>query len=406
VLNGSSRGSSAAIARTRRTLLLCEITLAVILLIATGLTMRSLSRLLDVRPGFEPEHAVTVSVALPAAAYPNNAARQAFVVEAERRLSEIPGVTAAGATSQLPLTGSGPLSPYAYNEQTARAWESLTADGRAISPGYFAAMGTQLIAGRTFDERDARPGAPRVIIVDRTIAARAWPGIDPIGRKLQVAPNPAPESFAEVVGVVENVRGEDIRREIRGQIYSPYATIGAPRLAFVVRTTEDPDRLLRTVEDAIHGIDAGVPAVARPLGALVIDQLAEVRFSAFLLAMFGTIAVVLVAVGLYGVMSYTVSQRTREFGIRLALGESAGRLSRGIFADTARLLALGLAIGTVIAYRLGHVAQSLVFGVSTYDLSLIVGAAAIVISLVGFLGAAFPTRAAIRVSPLEAMRAE
>src|SRR5262249_37583073 len=156
---------------------------------------------------------------LPAARYGLPEARLTFFRTMEERLRAIPGVTDVGLVSQLPLTGSGPLSPYAYNEATARNWESETSDGRNVSPAYFKTMGTRLVGGRFFDQHDADPHGPAVIIVDDTMAARAWPGQNPIGKRLQVAPNGSANMFAEVVGVVEHIRMHDVSRAVRPQIY-------------------------------------------------------------------------------------------------------------------------------------------------------------------------------------------
>src|SRR6185436_12979251 len=174
---------------------------------------------------------LTFRIALPLAKYTTGPARIAFLRRLESEIRAVPGVTEVGYASQLPLTGSGPLSPYAYNEATARNWESETSDGRSVSPAYFRAMGTRLLAGRVFDEHDA--GGPPIVIVDETMAARAWPGENPIGKRLQVAPNGSPNPFAEVVGVVEHIRMHDLSRAVRPQIYTPAG--GLVRMGVVIR---------------------------------------------------------------------------------------------------------------------------------------------------------------------------
>ena len=195
-----------------------EMALALVLLIGAGLMIRSFAALQQVRPGFDPAGVLTFRMALPIAKYTNPQMRLALLRQTEEQIRAIPGVTEVGFTSQLPLTGSGPLSPFAYNEATARNWESETSDGRNVSPAYFRAMGTRLLAGRVFDQHDTPQ--QRRIIIDETLAARAWPGENAVGKRLQVGPNGAPNNFAEVIGVVEHIRAHDLSRPVRPQIYN------------------------------------------------------------------------------------------------------------------------------------------------------------------------------------------
>src|SRR5262245_12192820 len=216
---GSATGAQV---RLRSVLMIGEMALALVLLIGAGLMIRSFAALQQVRPGFDPSGVLTFRMAMPPAKYPRADARLALIRQMDQRLRAIPGVTDVGFTTQLPLTGSGALTPYAYNEATARNWESETSDGRNVSPAYFRAMGTRLLAGRFFDDHDiGNSQAHPVIIVDETLAARAWPDQPAVGKRLQVAPDGAPNRFAEVVGVVEHVRAHDLARAVRGQIYRP-----------------------------------------------------------------------------------------------------------------------------------------------------------------------------------------
>src|SRR5262245_61070203 len=201
-LKAASSSATAAQARMRNLLVIAEIALSVVLVVGAGLLIRSFLGLQQVRPGFQSERVLTFQLALPRVAYTNSDARRQFTRVLEERLRALPGVEAVGFVSQLPLTGSGPLSPYAYDESTARNWESATADGRVASPDYFRAMGTRLVAGRFFtaDER------PNVIIIDETLAARAFPGRSAVGQQLQVSPTGSPNMYSEVIGVIEHMR--------------------------------------------------------------------------------------------------------------------------------------------------------------------------------------------------------
>jgi putative ABC transport system permease protein len=198
-------------------LVVAEVALSLMLLIGAGLMIRSFASLQQVRPGFEPEGLITFNLSLPGSKYEDEAARRVFYRELKDKLLGLPGVVSVGATSQLPLTGSGSLQPYAYDEKTARNWESVTADDREVSPDFFPSLGTRLMAGRFFTEHDAE-NERQVIVIDTTLAERVWPDGNAVGEQLQIGPTGSDEPFAEVVGVVEHVRLLDLRVDVRPQI--------------------------------------------------------------------------------------------------------------------------------------------------------------------------------------------
>jgi putative ABC transport system permease protein len=208
-LKAGARSGTGDRRRARNLLIMAEVALSVVLLVGAGLLIRSFLALQRVNPGFDASDVLTFELSMPSGKYPNGASRRAFFRDLTGRLEALPGVKSVGLVSQLPLTGSGPLSPFAYNEETARNFESVTADGRNVSPTYFQTMNARLLAGRTFSDLDS-VGTPPVIIVDETLARLAWPGKSAVGKQLQLGPTGQPNNFAEVVGVVEHMRQHDL----------------------------------------------------------------------------------------------------------------------------------------------------------------------------------------------------
>jgi putative ABC transport system permease protein len=403
------RGGSRAHGRIRRLLIAGEVALSLVLLVGAGLLLRSMIMLQQVRPGFDAAHVTTFGVSLPIASYPNGRARNEFVRRMEAAIAALPGVEAVGATSQLPLTGSGALSPYAYDEQTAANWESATADGRSVSPGYFRAMGTRLLAGRFFDDRDIPdpnrpdPNLRRVIIVDELLAARAFPGQSAVGQRLQTRPTGDPQPFAEIVGVVEHIRLLDVRRPVRGQIYGAYARGTPTQMSVVVRASGETATLATALRQTMRSLDPTLPVTVRPMSEYVTKNLAQTRFSFLLMAVFAVLAVLLAGIGIYGVMAYAVGQRTKEIGIRMALGEEPARIRNRVVGDGMKLVAISLALGLAGAFLLARAQSALLFGVRASDPVTFVVAPSILVAI-AFLGSYLPARRAIRIDPLHALR--
>jgi putative ABC transport system permease protein len=400
----TGRGGTRVHSRMRRLLIAGEVALSLVLLVGAGLLLRSMIMLQQVRPGFDADRVTTFGVSLPLATYPDGQARVEFVRRIEGAIAALPGVEAVGGISQLPLTGSGPLSPYAYDEQTAANWESATADGRTVTPGYFRAMGTRLLAGRFFDERDgADPNGPRVIIVDELLAARAFPGQSAVGQRLQTRPNGEPQPFAEIIGVVEHVRLLDVRRPVRGQIYGAYRRGTPMRLAIVVRASGDAATLAGALRQTMRTLDPTLPVTVRPMSEYVTKNLAQTRFSFLLMAAFAVLAVLLAGIGIYGVMAYAVGQRTKEIGIRMALGEEPARIRNRVVGDGMRLVAISLVLGLAGAFLLARAQSALLFGVRASDPVTFLVAPLILVAI-AFLGCYLPARRAIRIDPLHALR--
>ncbi|HEX6107185.1 MAG TPA: ABC transporter permease [Gemmatimonadales bacterium] len=391
--------------RIRDVLIVAEVALSVVLLVGAGLLMRSFLALQGVRPGFEANDVLTFQLALPAARYPSDTAQLAFYQRLDERLRALPGVRTVAQVSKLPLTGSGTLQPFAFDEETARNWESVTADERVVSPGFFDAVDAGLVAGRAFTDRDAA-GAPRVAMVDETLARLAWPGENPVGKRLQVEPTGSEEPFVEIVGVVEHLRMNDLSRQTLPQIYWPLGQSAPSSVAYVIEAATEPAALGAAVRQAVAELDRDLP-VSRlaPMTDYVSANAAQRRFSLILMAALGGIALLLAAVGVFGVISYSVSQRTREFGIRLALGEDPGHTRRSVVLGGMRVVALAIGLGLAAALAGGRYIAGLLYGVRAAD-PLTFGAIAVLLALVAMLACYLPARRATRVDPALALRGE
>jgi putative ABC transport system permease protein len=388
--------------KLRSMLVIAEVALALVLLVGAGLLMRSFVRLQQVKPGFEHQKVLTFRVGLPFPARRNAQTRIPFRDELERRLRALPGVTHVAFTSQLPLTGSGPLQPYAYDEATARNWESETSDRRVVTPDYFAAMGTRVLEGRVFDRQDR---APNQIVIDETLARQVWPGQSAVGKRLQTQPNGSADLHSEVIGVVEHMRILDLAREVRPQMWG--LMFGVPGSFYAaIRTDRQPASLVPEVRDVMRALDPDV-AIDRiwPMSSYVADGLAQARLSLALMGGFGAIALLLAAVGVYGVISYSVGQRTREIGIRMALGEHPGHVRNAILVQGLRLIVPSIAIGAAAAWILSQFITSLLYQTDAADPTTFAAMSAILL-VVALAGCYIPARRATMVSPIAAIRAE
>jgi len=401
---GSSLSPTTLQLKLRNVLVVAEVALALVLLIGAGLLMRSFVRLLQVKPGFEHERVLTFRVALPRAIRPTPEARRAFVDDLEHGLRGLAGVTSVGFTSQLPLTGSGALQPYAYDEETARNWESETSDRRNVSPDYFRAMGTRLLSGRVFDAHDSDARAR--IVIDETLAAKVWPGQPAVGKRLQLAPAGSPGNlYSEVIGVVEHMRILELTHDVRPQIWTP--TLGVAGTFYtVVRTDGDPASLAPAVRTLMAEIDRNA-AIDRllPMSSYVADGLGQARLSLALMTAFGGVALVLAVVGIYGVISYSVSQRTREIGIRMALGARPRRVRNAIVIQGLRLIVPSLCLGAAAAWILSHFIGGLLFETEATD-PLTFAATVALLLVVALAGCYLPARRATTVSPLVALKTD
>jgi putative ABC transport system permease protein len=402
---GGRGGSGGDRRRARSVLIVAEVALSVVLLVGAGLLIRSFLALQRVDPGYDASDVLTFELSMPYGKYQGGAARRAFFRDLSGRLEALPGVTRVGIVSQLPLTGSGPLSPFAYNEETARNFESVTADGRNVSPEYFEAMDAQLIAGRTFTYQDSI-GTPPVIIIDETLARLAWPGENAVGKQLQLAPTGEENAFSEVVGVVEHMRQHDLTRDVLHQIYYPIGQGMPAVMTFVVETTLEPVSLVPVVRQTVESMDPDLP-VSRltPMNTYLSEGRAQARFSLVLMTVLGAVALLLTAVGVFGVISYSVSQRTREFGIRLALGEDPRQTKLSVVLGGMRLVLMSIGIGLVGSLVVTRLIAGLLYEVRPADPITFAGIG-LLLAAVALLACYLPARRATRVDPALALRSE
>ncbi|HJY30785.1 MAG TPA: ABC transporter permease [Pyrinomonadaceae bacterium] len=410
-LKEGSRGSTAGGGRLRKLLVIAEVALSVMLLVGAGLMLRSFSHLRNVNPGFRTDHALTLRVSLPV---PNGQITPAdenrfmsFYDRTLARIGELPGVTAAGASNMIPLDGNGTdrlieVEGYIPRDQA----DMPDAQNRQVTPGWFAAMGIPLVQGRLIEPSDDEK-APRVVVVNQAFVKRYFPNGDAIGKRMRLGKLTSEFPWATIVGTVGDVRNFTLDEPPEPAMYWPVAQIrSTPSLAIVVRTQSDPDALAPAVRDAIAEIDQAQPIYdMQSLDQLVAKSLDQRRFTLTLMLLFGVIALVLSAIGIYGVMAFAVTQRTQEIGIRMALGASALDVLKMVVGSGMFLAVIGVAVGLIGAFAVTRLMASLLFGVSPTDL-VTFGLVTAGLLMVALLACYIPARRATKVDPLVALRYE
>jgi putative ABC transport system permease protein len=402
--DGGRSGSAARGARVRSAFVVVEMALALVLLVGAGLLLRSFVTLLRVDPGFDPSRTMTVKVSIPQSKYADAAQQQAFFNQLFERLDALPGVTATGGTSFLPISGLGSATGFEIVGQPKPApGQQPVTDVRVITHDYFKAMGIPLLHGRAFDGRDTGTGVRRVII-NQTLATKHFPGQDPIGKSIVVSWND--EVPDEIVGVVGDVRHQDLETEARATIYWPPSRFTYPFMTIAIRAAGDPRAVVSPAIAALHDIDPNVAgADVKTMEEVIDGSVAQRRLTMLLLSIFAGLALVLAAVGIYGVIGYSVSQRTQEIGIRMALGAPRATVLRMVVGQAMALALVGVAVGAVGAWLLSRLMQKLLFGVTASD-PLTFVAVSILLALVAAVAASIPGLRATRVDPVIALRAE
>ena len=402
-LHGTSRGATG----DRRTRLLrhaivtAQIALSVLLLVGAGLLVRSVARLQDRSFGFDTDHVVTAQLLLPRDRYASHAQSGAFLDRLVSAVAALPGVESAAAVNTLPLTGFNALRPHNLPGQPP---QTRPAEFRIVTPAYFRTMAIPIRRGRVFDERDGA-GSPGVIVVNETAARRLWPGVDPVGETLMV-PDFGEFSPRQVIGVVGDTRHHDLAKDPEAEIYRPASQAYWPFFGVVVRTQSTAEGLERTLRDTAGRIDSTVPISAvQSLGSLADSTWAWRRSSMVLLGVFAVLACVLAFVGVYGVMAFGVSERSREIGVRVALGARPADVARTILVQATWLTGAGTVSGLALAALAGGTLSALLFGITPLDppTFLIVTVVAVV---AGLLATAIPALTAMRVDPTAALKGE
>jgi len=393
----------------RRVLVVGEVALAVVLLTGAGLLIRSFNRLRQVDLGFKPDNLLTMRMVLPLPKYLKPETRRAFYDELLRRINEIPGVESAGINTRLPLSTSGMKFSFSVEGRTMPSDANLPfAVYRVVNPDYFRAMGIPLQRGRVFDRRDTADATPS-LIVNRRLAEQFWPGEDPTGKRLKIGPADSPNPWATVIGVVGDVRQTGLYGEQLAELYAPYAqerrSWMAPR-DLVVRTRGDAASLAGAVREAVWAVDKDQPiSNIRTMNQVLAAAISRERFQMLLLSLFATLALVLACVGLYGVISYAVAQRTHEIGVRMALGAQPRDVLRLVIRQGMVLTFAGLLLGIAGGLAVTRVMNDLLFGVTATDAVTFISVGGLLL-LVSFLACYAPARRATKVDPLIALRYE
>ena len=410
-LNETNRGGSATgVLRARAALVVSEVALAVLLLVGAGLLFKSFERLSQVSPGFATDHILVANVVRSPTTYSDPNVRLSFFDNLFEQVSALPGVRAAGGISFLPVTGAGSAIHFNIQGHPPRSpQEFKIASYRVASAGYLKTLGVSLIAGRWIEDRD-RERAPAVVVVNSAFARTYFPDQSPLGQHIQIGATPeASVPWMEVVGIISEVK-QALATESAAEMYVPYRqadqVLPVAAMSIVVRTTSDPLAQANALRSVAQRIDASQPITGiRSMEENVAQSIAEPRFRTTLLAAFAGVALVLAAIGIFGVMAYSVTQRTREMGVRMALGASRGRVLQLVLAHGARLTLLGVGIGVAASFLVTRYVSGMLFNVRPYDpMTLIEVAAGLVV--VSLLACYVPAMRATRVSPSAALREE
>ena len=393
-------------ARTRSALVIGQVALTLVLLSGAVLLARSFARILAIDPGFRAASVLSFRVPSATPRYPSPEARDVLARTLRTALGALPSVTSVGATSHLPFdTIPNWGGPYSIVEATDAALPS--ADYRSVGPGLFETMGVELLRGRSFSDADG-PQAEKVAIVDDRLARKVWPDSSPLGQRLRVDPfsSGVPNTWVRVVGVVRHVRHRSLVEARNEQVYFPLSQAFRNPVAYLVRTTGDPAALAPAVRATVRGVDPTLPIYeTRPLDANLERARGVERFTMVLVAAFSVMALVLAAIGVYGVIAYLVVERRREFGVRLALGATRGQIGALVLLEGAKLAGIGAALGIVGAFATGHLIGAQLYGVD--PLGMLTYAAPLPVLAVAALAACvWPVRRATAASVLDVLRAE
>jgi putative ABC transport system permease protein len=404
---GRSSGASSRGGRARRFLVVSEMALALVLLVGAGLMVKGFWRILNVFQGADPDRILTLQTPLPESKYNDPQKMAEFYQHVIERMKALPDVQSVSAASNTPLNNSPNPSVELIIEgrPALRPGERQLADLMVVSTDYFTTIGARLLKGRAFSDSDGWE-APPVAIISELTARRYWPHEDPLGRRIKRSGSNADAPWLTIVGIVSDVKQGWFDKDIRPQLYLPYGQTPRPKMTFLLRTSTDPMNLVASARAQIHAVDRDQPIDdIKTLARLFVDEMSPFRFAVVLMLVFGALALVLAAVGVYGVMSYSVEQRTHEIGIRIALGAEARDVLRLIVGQGIKTTTLGLAIGLPLALALSRMMASVLFGVVALEYAILIGFV-LLLAAVAFLSSFIPARRATRVDPMVALRYE
>jgi predicted permease len=407
-LKDGTRGMPAGVGqnRLRSLLVVSEVAMAMVLLVGAALLMKSFVRLLEVKPGFNPENVLTMQVQLADLApsrYEREEERAAFFQRLIDRLKALPGVENAGGVLTLPLSGAFESTDVVLEGQQPATFEqSPEADYTIVTTNYFETLQIPLLMGRHFNAHDKRD-SPRVIVINDILAQRLWPGEEPVGKRFRVGFEEQPR---EVIGVVGSIKQTALDAAARPAMYLPHSQAPNSGMTVLVRTKGEPLSMAAAVREEVRAIDKDVPvAEVQTMEKILGKSVAQPRFSMLVVGLFAVLALVLSAVGIYGVMAYSVSRRAHEIGVRMALGAGAGQVLKLVLRDGMSPALAGIGLGLLGAFALTQLMASLLFGVSAKDPGTFAGVA-VFLGLVAFIACYIPARRATKVDPLIALRNE
>jgi len=412
-LKEGARGSTVGRGQRRASaaLMTAEFAVCLMLMTGAGLMVRSFWKLAQVDPGFNPQNTLVARVWLPVPndpktnPYPKVEDETRLVREVLQRVQALPGVTSASMSTAVPLSRGGTPATVTVEDRAARAGGRTLAEINCVSPDYFRTLGTPLYRGRFFNESD-QTGSQMNVLVDRTTANQFWPGESPLGKRVRLGGPQSTNAWAVVVGLVGDIRHDAIDTASAPHIYYSIYQLNSPTLGVEVRSASDPARLGEIVRREIQAVDPNLPVFGiRTFSSMVSDSMMPHRFSAQLMGAFALLALILAAVGIYGMLAYRVGQRTREIGVRMALGAKAGSVVRLVIAEGMQPIAAGMAIGLAGSLVLGRLLAQLVYGVSTSD-PLVLAAVAFFLLLVALFASFIPAWQATRIDPMLALRTD